>query len=632
MKLHNPNFLALLCSTFLHIILFFAITLLCLQPTTSVPSTNVTDHLALLKFKESINYDPHGILSFWNDSIQFCNWHGITCGRRHQRVTTLQLEAHNLGGTISPYIGNLTFLRAIHLQNNSFYGEIPKEAGHLFRLRDLNLFNNTLGGEIPTSLSNCSELRLMNVSVNKLTGKIPTELGSLTKLISLRVARNFRRRNPSSIGNLSTQLTGFYLGGNKISGTIPVALQNLINLNVLGMENNLLTVSSLLVLYWRKKSNKKPSSIVSNIDLLPTISYKMLHQATNGFSLNNLIGSGSFGSVYKGILEQHERLIAVKVLNLQTKGAPKSFMAECNVLRNVRHQNLLKILSCCSSINYNGDEFKALIFEFMTNGSLDMWLHPMIDSEYQSQNLSFFQRLIIAIDVASTLCYLHNRCEQKIIHCDLKPSNILLDNEMIAHASDFGLARLLTTTKDSSKKHTSTIGLKGSIGYTAPEYGIGGEASTEGDVYSYGVLVLEMFTGRRPTNDMFRDGLNLHNFVKMALPKRLVQIVDPLLLPREATEMGETTATIIAKEKVDNNDDNANEIEVEEADNNEESKQIDANMQKFLLSIFNIGILCSMESPKKRMSMEEVLKELQLIKNTFVGLGNLRGRPSRPRA
>ena len=141
--------------------------------------------------------------------------------------------------------------------------------------------------------------------------------------------------------------------------------------------------------------------------------------------------------------------------------------------------------------------------------------------------------------------------------------------------------------------------------------------------------MLEMFTGRRPTNDMFRDGLNLHNFVKMAIPKRLVQIVDPQLLPREATEMGAATTTIMAKEKADNNDDNANEIEVEEAYNNEESKQIDANMQKLLLSIFNIGILCSMESPKERMSMEEVLKELQLIKTTFVGLGSLKGRPSR---
>ena len=126
-----------------------------------------------------------------------------------------------------------------------------------------------------------------------------------------------------------------------------------------------------------------------------------------------------------------------------------------------------------------------------------------------------------------------------------------------------------------------------------------------------------MFIGRRPTNDMFRDGLNLHNFVKMALPKRLVQIVDPLLLPREAIEMGAATATIMAKEEADNNDDNANKIEVEEADNNEEFMQIDANMQKFLLSIFNIGILCSMESPKERMSMEEVIKELQLIRKYF---------------
>ena len=160
--------------------------------------------------------------------------------------------------------------------------------------------------------------------------------------------------------------------------------------------------------------------------------------------------------------------MAVKVLNLQKKGALKSFIAKCNVLRNVRHRNLVKILTCCSSINYNGDEFKALVFEFMTNGSLDMWLHPMVDSENQSKNLSFLQRLAIAMDVASALNYLHNHCEPKIIHCDLKPSNILLDNEMIAHVSDFGLARLLTTTNDSSQKHTSTIGLKGSISYTAP--------------------------------------------------------------------------------------------------------------------------------------------------------------------
>ena len=136
-----------------------------------------------------------------------------------------------------------------------------------------------------------------------------------------------------------------------------------------------------------------------------------MHQATNGFSLNNLIGYGSFGFVYKGVLDQEERLVAVEVLNLRKKGAPKSFVAECNVLRNVRHRNLIKILSCWSSINYNGDEFKALVFEFMTYGSLDMWLHPISDSENQSNKLSVLQTLIIAIDVTSALNYLHNHCE-----------------------------------------------------------------------------------------------------------------------------------------------------------------------------------------------------------------------------
>nr|XP_023905482.1 probable LRR receptor-like serine/threonine-protein kinase At3g47570 [Quercus suber] len=692
MKLHNPNFPALLCSTFLHIILLFTVTLLCLKPATpSAAPTNDTDRLALLKFKESIDYDPYGILSSWNDSIHFCNWHGITCGRRHQRVTTLELQGHNLRGTIPPYIGNLTFLRAINLQNNSFYGEIPKEVGQLFRLRELNLTNNTLGGEIPTNLSNCSELRQIRVAKNKLIGKIPMELGSLTKLVSLGVAtNNFIGGIPSFLGNLSLlvffsanyndlegnipesvgrlkSLSSFAVGANKLNGMVPSSLYNISSIRFLSFTLNQLSgtlpknvghtlpnlqrfsiagnkffgsipsslcnASKLQILALGgnsfvgsvpKRSKKKPS-IVSKMDLLPTISYKMLHQATNGFSLNNLIGSSSFGVVYKGVLEQDERLVAVKVLNLQNKGGSKSFMAECNVLRNVRHRNLIKILTCCSSINYNGDDFKALVFEFMTNGSLEMWLHPMTDSDNESKKLSILQRLIIAIDVAFALNYLHNHCEQKIIHCDLKPSNILLDNDMIAHVSDFGISRLLTTSNDSSQKYTSTIGLKGSIGYAAPEYGMGGEASTEGDVYSYGVLVLEMFTRRRPTDDMFKDGLNLHNYVKMSLPKRLIEVVDPMLLPREVEGTGVATAAMMATKE----DDSDNEIEAEEANNTEDFRHIDVDMQKCLLSILNIGILCSLESPKERMNMEEVIKELQLIKSTFVGLGIHRGRPSR---
>ena len=193
----------------------------------------------------------------------------------------------------------------------------------------------------------------------------------------------------------------------------------------------------------------------------------MLYQATNGFSPSNLVGTGSFGSVYKGVLHPEERLVAIKVLNLQRKGASKSFMAKCNVLRNIRHRNLVKILTCCLIMDYSGNQFKALVFEFLTNGSLDTWLHLKIDREDQSRVLSLLQRLNIAIDVSCALDYLHNHSVQPIIHSDLEPSNILLDNDMVAHVSDFGLARLVSTVTDSSQKQISTIGIKGSIGYVA---------------------------------------------------------------------------------------------------------------------------------------------------------------------
>jgi hypothetical protein len=201
MKLHQTN-----SHAFWHAILLFSINLLCLlQPTTANAPTNETDRLALLKFKESIAHDPYMMLSSWNDSTHFCNWFGITCGRRHQRVTALDLQGYKLRGSISPYISNLTFLKFFNLQNNSFYGEIPHEVGHLYRLQGLYLNNNTLEGEIPSSLSNCSNARFINLQVNELSGKIPAELGSLMKLEMFRLgANNLTGEIPTSLGNLSS--------------------------------------------------------------------------------------------------------------------------------------------------------------------------------------------------------------------------------------------------------------------------------------------------------------------------------------------------------------------------------------------------------------------------------------------
>ena len=142
---------------------------------------------------------------------------------------------------------------------------------------------------------------------------------------------------------------------------------------------------------------------------------------------------------------------------------------------------------------------------------------------------------------------------------------------------------------------------------------MGGKASIEADVYSYGILLLEMFLGKRPTNDMFKDGLNLHNFAKMALPEKLVQIVDPILLPREVDEA--PTAIVTARVYT-----NGKEIQVDmEAQGIPNLCQMDPNVHKCLVSILETGLACSMESPKDRMKMKEVTRELHLIKSTFLG-------------
>ncbi|XP_062157092.1 probable LRR receptor-like serine/threonine-protein kinase At3g47570 [Alnus glutinosa] len=371
--------------------------------------------------------------------------------------------------------------------------------------------------------------------------------------------------------------------------------------------------SSFIVFYRRRKSIKESSSTLPKTNQLSNVSYKELYQMTNGFSPSNLIGSGGFGFVHKGILDQQKIMVAVKVLNLQEKRAFKSFIAECNAFRNIRHRNLVKILTCCSSMDYNGNDFKALVYEFMENGDLDKWLHQDIDNENRPRHLSLLQRLNIAIDIAFALQYLHDHCEPPIIHCDLKPSNVLLDNDMIAKVSDFGLARILSARNDISQNQTSTVGIKGTIGYAAPEYGMGGEASTQGDVYSYGIFVLEMFTGKRPTDKMFKDGFNLHNFVKMALPEKIVQIMDPNLFTGEVNELPMETEE----------DDYNYDIEaVEERVIIENVSQMNSNVQKCFLSIFNIGLGCSLESPKERMNMEDVTRELHRIKNAFLEVGS----------
>ncbi|CAM8958322.1 unnamed protein product [Rhodiola kirilowii] len=268
-------------------------------------------------------------------------------------------------------------------------------------------------------------------------------------------------------------------------------------------------------------------------------------------------------------------------MDLTKHGAVKSFWRECKALSKIRHKNLLKIISCCSSLDFRGNDFMALVYELMPNGNLDSWLH-------ESTSLKLEQRLDIAIDIASALDYLHNQCVPQIAHCDLKPSNVLLDGDMVAHVGDFGLAKLLRGPGDTEvgKEGSSTFVVKGTVGYIPPEYGMGGNVSRQGDMYSYGILLLEMITGKKPTDEIFRDDLNLHNFCRSALSESAVtDVLDPRLL-----------------------------VELSAGVNSQMRDDVVQKMWESTAAIAEIGIACSVESPDERMDIGHALKELHIIK------------------
>lgn len=316
----------------------------------------------------------------------------------------------------------------------------------------------------------------------------------------------------------------------------------------------------------------------------PKVSYDDIAKATEGFSLSSLIGSGRYSSVYKAKLFRDENVAAVKVFALETRGAQKSFITECNALRNVRHRNLVHILTACSSIDSRGIDFKALVYEFMPRGDLHQFLHSARgdESSSNSNGISLAQRLSIVADVSDAVAYLH---QESIVHCDLKPRNILLDDDIVAHVGDFGLARLPIHTTTTS---TSSVVIKGTIGYVAPECSGGGQVSTAADVYSFGVVLLEVFIRRRPTDAMFKDGLSIAKFAEINFPDKVLQILDPELL-LELNLCRETPMDAVEK-----------------------------NGAQSLLSVISIGLCCTRSSPSERISMQEVAAKVHGIRDAYL--------------
>ncbi|KAJ1396853.1 Serine/threonine-protein kinase, active site [Sesbania bispinosa] len=453
---------------------------------------------------------------------------------RLKNLTVIVVEVNKLSGTFPSCLYNMSSLIVISVADNYFDGTLQPNMFHtlpnlqFFQLVGINsqrflinkligLVTNSLSGTLPGEVGRLTNINWLDLSENLLSGNIPGTIGQCMRLEYLYLQGNsFHGIMPSSLASLKG-LQRVDLSRNSLSGSIPKGFQNISFLEYLNVSYNMLN------------GEVPTEGVFQNASKLGVAGNNKLCGGIPELHLPPCPVKGSFGSVYKGNLMSEDDVVAVKVLNLQRKGAHKSFITECNALKNIRHRNLVKILTCCSSTDYKGQEFKALVFEYMKNGSLEQWLHPRTAGEEHPRTLDLDQRLNIIMDVASALHYLHLECEQLVLHCDLKPSNVLLDDGMVAHVSDFGIATLVSTIDGTSHKQTSTTGIKGTVGYAPPEYGVGSEVSTHGDMYSFGILVLEMLTGRTPTDEVFEDGQNLHKIglaCSVESPRERMNIVD----------------------------------------------------------------------------------------------------------
>ncbi|KAI3457143.1 hypothetical protein Pfo_013806 [Paulownia fortunei] len=535
----------------------------------------------------------------------------------------LSLERSGLSGELPMCLGNLTSLREIYLGDNTFNSSIPLSLWSIQRIQILSLFGNSFNGSLPREISNLNSVTELHLRGNQLSGGIPSTIGQLQNLLNLSLSDNKLQGSiPESLPDLRF-LQYLDLSHNNLSGPIPKSFETLSDLNYFNVSFNelsgeipegghfgnftaelfagnkdlcgatrfkveackrstpkpsrkskliryilppiasMIVVTTIIILLLRYcgRNSSVPSQSTLAIGLThERISYNDILRATSNLDVENLIGKGSIGSVYKGTFSK-EITAAVKVFNLDVQGAFKSFDTECQIMRSLRHRNLVKVITSCSNL-----DFKALVVEYMPNGNLDKWLYS------PNCSLKIAQRLGILIDVASALEYLHQGYSSPIVHCDLKPSNILLNEDMVAHVGDFGIAKLLMP--DQRMAQTKTLG---TIGYMAPEYGSSGLVSTAVDVYSYGILLMETFTRKKPTDEIFLGELTMKKWVSESFPGALMQIVDAELL------------------------------------NTDEEYSKAEHDQGCLESIMRLAIDCTSDFPEERPKMEHVLVVLKKI-------------------
>ncbi|KAJ1289284.1 hypothetical protein BS78_02G152600 [Paspalum vaginatum] len=434
----------------------------------------------------------------------------------------LLLQDNRFTGALPAELGTLGSVEEFKASNNSFSGPLPRSIPNLSLLFNLDLSNNALTGEIPGGLGKLKKLSQLDLSGNHLTGNVPPELGEITEMNSLDLSRNdLSGPLPAQLQNL--KLTHFNLSYNKLSGAVPAWFSGIeyrdsflgnpglcygfcgsngnsdarrhtvvtAVASILGASAIILFIGLAWFGYKCRLHEIQMGGAGLDDDRSGSWELTCFHRVSfserdivNSLDERNVIGQGGAGKVYKAVFGPQGEAMAVK--KLWPSGAASkrldAFEAEVATLSKVRHRNIVKL--ACSMTN---GASRLLVYEYMPNGSLGDMLHGE-----NSTALDWPMRLKIAIDAAEGLSYLHHDCMPAIIHRDVKSNNILLDADYGAKVEDFGVAKAV------GEDPASMSVVAGSYGYIAPEYAYTPHVTEKSDIYSFGVVILELVTGKKP--------------------------------------------------------------------------------------------------------------------------------------